>query len=74
MCISVCMCVLFMLECDCKSVCDYVVVCGMYFMQICVGVCVCGSLSACVRVCVGVCVCGVFFVFVYGVCEMFVTA
>ena len=33
--------------------------------------CVCGSLSACVRVCLGECVCYVWCVcvFVYGVCE-----
>ena len=50
--------------------CDYVVVCVVYVMQMCVGVCVCGSLSACVRVCLGVCVCYVWCVcvFVYGVC------
>ena len=60
---------------NCKSVCDYVVVCGVYVMQMCVGVCVCGSLSACVRVCVGVCVCVVCFLCLCMVCvRMFVSA
>ena len=47
----------------------------MYVMQMCVGVCVCGSLSACVRVCVGVCVCVVCFLSLSMVwVRMFVTA
>ena len=54
--------------------CDYVVVCVVYVMQMCVGVCVCGSLSACVRVCVGVCVCCVFVCLCMMCVRVFVTA
>ena len=52
---SVFMCVLFMWECECKSVRDSVVVCGVYVMQMCVGVCVCVWFVECV--CKSVCGC-----------------